>query len=482
MPLVSVIIPCYNLGEFVAETVHSALAQKGCDVEVVLIDDGSTDPNTIRKLDELDTEPAVVFMRTGNRGVAAARNAGIDIAQGEFLLFLDADDRLLPGALAKMIEVLNAHPEAVLAYPAFRRMDTGEAVHRPQWNRFALLYTNTLSNASLVRKDRLGFALYRDTARGFEYEDWDFWLQLTEQSPAVHVPEVLFEYRVRPSSRGKEGNRHHAEIIDDLQYLNGAAYAQVSLMETKKQFAPAVSIFPNTKEAFRDWRDLLQHDPFLDAQLVDPHQMAEPGGVTILGKYLLHDPGRMQPDAEAFLRLLKTLEETRALPAMPAGWRLSFPAGIELQLDSTVLLARRYADATSLDELSTLQEKLWRYSCPAWTKKRFPQKAEELGGETARAKFVSQRLAAAQLMPYAVFGAGQHTQRLLQHNTFAPPPAMIFDDAPAADSLGGIPVRAPDAEAKIKAVVVSSDAYERQLHRRALAMFGERLPILRLYS
>nr|HPM78027.1 glycosyltransferase family 2 protein [bacterium] len=127
---ITVVIPCYNLGAYVGEAVDSALAQADAAVEVLLIDDGSTDAATVRRLDELARRERVTMIRTPNRGVAAARNAGLEQATGEFVMFLDADDRLLPGALRLMAEALTREPSAALAYPAFRRGDDGREIHR----------------------------------------------------------------------------------------------------------------------------------------------------------------------------------------------------------------------------------------------------------------------------------------------------------------------------------------------------------------
>src|SRR5215203_3209221 len=111
MPLVSVIIPCYNQGAFLAESVQSALSQTYPCVEIVVVNDGSTD----------DTEavaarfPEVRCVTQENRGLAGARNRGLAESRGDLLIFLDADDRLLPGAIDTGVRVLSQDSAAAFA-------------------------------------------------------------------------------------------------------------------------------------------------------------------------------------------------------------------------------------------------------------------------------------------------------------------------------------------------------------------------------
>src|ERR1019366_6284284 len=93
---VSVIMPCFNHGEFLAEAVASVTEIGRDDVELIVVDDGSTDERTRQEVDKLVAQ-GIKVIRQENKGVAAARNAGILASQGEFIFPLDADDRLRPG-------------------------------------------------------------------------------------------------------------------------------------------------------------------------------------------------------------------------------------------------------------------------------------------------------------------------------------------------------------------------------------------------
>ncbi|MBS0321757.1 MAG: glycosyltransferase [Proteobacteria bacterium] len=108
-PDVSIIVPCYNAARTVAATLASALAQTGPSFELIVVDDGSTDHSAALIADYQAQRPDVVRVESGpNRGAAAARNRGIALARGRFLLFLDADDRLRPGTLGARVDALAA--------------------------------------------------------------------------------------------------------------------------------------------------------------------------------------------------------------------------------------------------------------------------------------------------------------------------------------------------------------------------------------
>ncbi len=482
---ICVVIPCFNLGEFVEEAVESALSQEGAPSRVILIDDGSTDDATKAKCEEIGALNRVDFIRTENRGVAAARNLGIGQAREKFICFLDADDKLLPGALKKMTDALDDNPEAALAYPAYRRMDTGESVYRPAFSRLALCYTNTLSIASLVRQSAIGDARFRTTDRGFEYEDWDFWLQITKDSPAVHVPEVLYEYRCRQTGRGRQGNRHHLEVIEDLRRFHSDSFSPASMMETKRRYCPAVSILTDRDETFASWRKLLRDHPYMDAEVLRAGRLPRVDvnrREKFLGKYILRDTGDSAPNYEVFASALKAFENFEHLFYWPKGWAFSLAKDMDMGLDPTSELAHLFAEENDLQKLSEYHERLWRLSCPAWCKSHLPRDPDDPAGEKGRAANMMNMIKRLNLVPYAIFGAGQHTRRLLDANVFSPKPVTIFDDNPKSENICGVPILSPTANIDIHAVIVSSDANERMLYKRAKEVFPSNIPIFRLYS
>ena len=106
--LVSVIIPCYRQADFLPQALESALAQTHCETEIIVVDDGSPD-NTAEVVARY---PGVRYLRQENRGLAGARNGGFRVSKGEYVLFLDADDRLTPNAVEAHLSCFAKHPEA----------------------------------------------------------------------------------------------------------------------------------------------------------------------------------------------------------------------------------------------------------------------------------------------------------------------------------------------------------------------------------
>jgi glycosyltransferase involved in cell wall biosynthesis len=106
-PVVSIVIPCYNQGRFLRDAIESALQQTHHAVETIVVDDGSTDETAA----VARTYTAARHITQQNQGAAAARNAGFGQSRGEYVIFLDADDRLVPNAAATGIEALDAHPD-----------------------------------------------------------------------------------------------------------------------------------------------------------------------------------------------------------------------------------------------------------------------------------------------------------------------------------------------------------------------------------
>jgi glycosyltransferase involved in cell wall biosynthesis len=118
-PLVSVVIPCYDQGRYLGDAIESACRQSHPNVEVLVVDDGSTDDTA----GVAAAHPGVIYRRQANAGTAAARNHGLRVSRGEFVVFLDADDRLLPDAVAIGVAYLTAHPEAAFVAGHVRLID-----------------------------------------------------------------------------------------------------------------------------------------------------------------------------------------------------------------------------------------------------------------------------------------------------------------------------------------------------------------------
>ncbi len=214
--LVSVVVPHYNLGAFLPATIESLIAQTYSNIEILVVDDASTDPDSIRAIDELAhaAEPRVrVLRQQGNAGLAATRNVGVRSACGKYVLTLDADDLIHPRFVALAVEALENNPDFdVVVTPAGYFLD-GEAAppsegHVDFFNYsvfsgeavLAGLIENRFSTATaLFRKTALDRFPY-DESLGC-YEDWSLFMRMCEAGHRfIAATDVFFFYRKRIDS------------------------------------------------------------------------------------------------------------------------------------------------------------------------------------------------------------------------------------------------------------------------------------------
>jgi glycosyltransferase involved in cell wall biosynthesis len=207
-PKVSIIIPCFNLGEFLEEAVDSVFAQSCQDFEIVIVNDGSTDAATNRLLARF-RRPRTTVLHSENRGLAAARNLAIEHARGRYLCALDADDKLHPSFLEKTTAILDGDPSIAFVSTWLEIFGTESWV----WKQDRLDLPKLLSEcvvltAAPVRREAV-LAVGGYDARLFSgHEDWDFWIGVIEQGMrGVIIPEILFYYRRRPGQMSETCDR-----------------------------------------------------------------------------------------------------------------------------------------------------------------------------------------------------------------------------------------------------------------------------------
>jgi glycosyltransferase involved in cell wall biosynthesis len=201
-PTVSVIIPCFNHGEFLPEAVASVTAVKRDDIELIVVDDGSTDERTRKELDALIAQ-GIKVVRQENRGPSAARNAGILVSGGKYILPLDADNHLRCGYIEHGIRILDANPQVGVVYgdAEYIGLRTGRW-HVGSFDRHRLLEWNYIDTCAIYRRSVWEQNSGYDAAKIVQgIEDWDFWLGALEHGwQFAYVPEVLFDYRVAKES------------------------------------------------------------------------------------------------------------------------------------------------------------------------------------------------------------------------------------------------------------------------------------------
>ena len=228
-PRVSVIVPCYNLGQFLDEAVTSVLEQTYQDFEILVVDDGSTDAATRRILADFDRPRTTVF-RTANQGVMAARNFLVERARGTYVCALDADDRLQPRFLEKTVAVLDREPELTFASPRLRTF--GEASYLwpldERCDLLTLLCEDTIITPALARRSAVVEVGGYDEAMPFQGdEDWDLCISLLEAGHrGTILPDVVFDYRQRQGSIGAicTTGQTHLELMRYMFGKHRASY------------------------------------------------------------------------------------------------------------------------------------------------------------------------------------------------------------------------------------------------------------------
>jgi glycosyltransferase involved in cell wall biosynthesis len=191
-PLISVIIPAWNAADFLPEAIASIRSQTYAALDVIVVDDGSTD-GTAALIEEW---PGVRYLRQGNSGPSGARNAGIDAAQGELLAFLDADDLWTPDHINKLLPPLLAEREAKFAWGASRvHQRCEDAAGSPRWEVLHESQPQFLIGSGLYRRSAFEVVGRFDPTLRFA-EDVD-WIATARQKgvPHVQIPDVVLIYR-----------------------------------------------------------------------------------------------------------------------------------------------------------------------------------------------------------------------------------------------------------------------------------------------
>ena len=207
MPLISIIIPCFNQGDYLKEAL---LSLEKCDpnlFETIIINDGSTDEATNRYLKDLrDRGLNVIFQ--SNTGLGQARNNGITKARGKYILPLDSDNKIKPEYLSKGIEVLESDEKVGVVYGNALLFGDKIGTLRPgNFNMQLLMLRNYIDACALIRKSAFEEVGCYDNMKIMGLEDWDLWLRIAFAGYKFHyIDEIMFEYRVTEKSMIKKLN------------------------------------------------------------------------------------------------------------------------------------------------------------------------------------------------------------------------------------------------------------------------------------
>jgi glycosyltransferase involved in cell wall biosynthesis len=223
---ISVIIPCYNQGRYLAEAIDSVLAQGRDDMEIIVVNDGSPDNTEAVALQYGDR---IVYIAQENRGLSGARNSGIRAARGEYVALLDSDDVYLPGTLDKLSNYLDQHPNVGLVCGDALYYDGAEChglyssvmgkPRNPENFRWETVYYVPPSNTVMIRKEVLDQVPPFDEHLKNAAEDWLMWVRIARLYDMAYLDMPLTLYRQHGGNATKKlesinaGNRYASRVI-----------------------------------------------------------------------------------------------------------------------------------------------------------------------------------------------------------------------------------------------------------------------------
>lgn len=196
--LVSIIIPCYNQEKYITDAIMSAENQTYKDIEIVFIDDCSTD-GSLEVANELKKKYTniVVLKNETNLGVVDSRNKAIDVAKGFYILPLDGDDTIEPTYIEKAVKVFDENPDVGFVYCKARKFGAvNEDWNLPKFNKESFIFGNCIVNSSLFRKsDFIKLGKYKSYMYSWT-EDYDLWMSFVEAGLLPYrIDKVLYNHR-----------------------------------------------------------------------------------------------------------------------------------------------------------------------------------------------------------------------------------------------------------------------------------------------
>ena len=260
--LVSICMPCYNQGQFLREALDSALNQTYPNIEIICVNDGSTDDTAdILKEYEEKHNSIKVFHNEENKGAVYTKNLSVEKANGIYILPFDSDDVLHPAYVEKAIKIFNENPDIGIVYCRQEIIGNAEkAWELDDFDPSNILYRNCLLNSSLYRKsDFIKIGGYNPNMK-IGLIDWNFWLSFIEMGiKPYRIDEVLFSYRIHDFGRitdnvKKNPNEARKQLILNHinLYLNDPQFYKRLFAFSPKQIETLKNIIENKNEIIRN--------------------------------------------------------------------------------------------------------------------------------------------------------------------------------------------------------------------------------------
>lgn len=210
---ISIIVPCFKQAIYLPEALDSVLAQTYSNWECIIVNDGSPDNTDEVAKRYMDLDTRFKYIKQQNKGLSTARNVGIENSCGEYILPLDADDKIGPTYLEKAIRHFESFPETKLIYCKAKLF--GKRNHYwdlPPYDYNTFIWENCIFCTAMYRRRDYNKTLGYNVNMVGGNEDWDFWLSLLKKDDVVYrIDEILFFYRVKSTSMSTELSKYYLE-------------------------------------------------------------------------------------------------------------------------------------------------------------------------------------------------------------------------------------------------------------------------------
>lgn len=242
-PLCSIVITNYNYGKYLPEAVNSALNQTIDSIEVIIVDDGSTDTDTQAVVRTFIGMPKVQVLFEHNSKLPAARNAGIGLARGKYICCLDADDILPPSYMEHCIFELESHENIGFVYTWVQFFGDKNFIWQTQnFNIAVSTQVNMTCGAAVFRRADWALVSGYDSSMTKGFEDWEFWMRLGQLGRCGKVvPAPLFFYRQHGITMCHGSEAMRADLMADIRASNARLYDDLNWLSNVKKYSSNIS-------------------------------------------------------------------------------------------------------------------------------------------------------------------------------------------------------------------------------------------------
>lgn len=227
---VSIIIPCYNQANYIKDSINSAINQTYNNIEIIIINDGSTDNSSEIIESFANKYKQITFINNKeNKGVIFCRNYSISLAQGEYILPLDGDDTIERTYIEKAVKILENNPEIGFVYCKAKKFGIKNRTWKlPKFNKTEFLISNCIFCSALFRKSDFERVGKYNANMTYGLEDWDLWLSFIQSDlKPYRINETLFNYRqYKNKTRSNICNKYSEQMFNNIIYNHKNLYLE----------------------------------------------------------------------------------------------------------------------------------------------------------------------------------------------------------------------------------------------------------------